>query len=110
MTKRPKNAYRGVTGRDSFIMAKALAYAIETIRRLPRDWQEFSDMTDMLKLLKANAGSNMARHYRILARMHVRRVNAVDIVNGQLRWNKAKENPGPKVVKLPRRRETTLLK
>lgn len=42
-----------VTGRDGFIMTKALAYAITTIDCLPRDQQEGSDRDDMLDLLCA---------------------------------------------------------
>jgi hypothetical protein len=44
-----------VTGRDHFIMCKALAYAIVAIGRLPKEWQEQSDREDMLALLRAMA-------------------------------------------------------
>lgn len=41
----------GVTGRDDWVMAKALAYAVTTIDLLPRRWQEASDCRDMKALL-----------------------------------------------------------
>lgn len=41
----------GVTGRDSYIVAKALAYAIEAIEALPPEWQEGGDQGDIKKLL-----------------------------------------------------------
>ena len=37
--------------RRVLVLAKALAYAIETIRSLPHEWQEYSDMKDMEILL-----------------------------------------------------------
>jgi len=42
---------RNVTGRDGSIIVKALAYAIETIERLPEDEQEWSDNEDMKSCL-----------------------------------------------------------
>jgi hypothetical protein len=42
---------KNITGRDGYIMLKALAYAIETIDRLPEPWQEASDCEDMNRLL-----------------------------------------------------------
>lgn len=41
-----------VTGRDGYIIAKALAYAFSTIERLPPRWQERSDMEDMKKMFE----------------------------------------------------------
>ena len=41
-----------ITGRDSYIIVKALAYAIEAIDRLPFDAQERSDREDMIALLE----------------------------------------------------------
>jgi hypothetical protein len=46
-SKRPKRAEESIIGRDGYIMAKALAYAITTIERLPDQWQEWSDCEDM---------------------------------------------------------------
>ena len=34
---------RDVTGRDSYVIAKALAYAIEAINLLPEERREYSD-------------------------------------------------------------------
>jgi len=48
------NPETDVTGRDSYIVHKALAYAIATIQNLPKQRQEYSDMLDMCALLKAN--------------------------------------------------------
>ena len=42
-----------ITGRDDYIIAKALAYAIATIPHLPKAFQESSDRDDMLQLLRA---------------------------------------------------------
>jgi hypothetical protein len=42
---------KGVTGRDNYILAKALAYASQAIDMLPRRWQERSDCEDMLTIL-----------------------------------------------------------
>jgi hypothetical protein len=43
-----------ITGRDGYIMCKALAYAIATIPYLPKAFQESSDRDDMLELLRAS--------------------------------------------------------
>lgn len=48
-TATPKAA--SVTGRDGYIIAKALAYAIARIQSLPDDRQEYGDMLDMCALL-----------------------------------------------------------
>ena len=45
-----------ITGRDGYIVCKALAYAILAIERLPREWREESDKEDMKQLLEAYAG------------------------------------------------------
>jgi hypothetical protein len=36
-----------ITGRDNYIIAKALIYAIAEIQSLPSEKQEYSDMMDM---------------------------------------------------------------
>jgi hypothetical protein len=36
-----------ITGRDGYILAKSLAYAITAIKMLPERWQEWSDKEDM---------------------------------------------------------------
>ncbi|RCW83461.1 hypothetical protein [Paracoccus lutimaris] len=40
-----------VTGRDGYIVVKALIYAIARIQSLPEDRQEYSDMLDMCTVL-----------------------------------------------------------
>lgn len=42
-----------ITGRDGFIVNKALLYAIAHIQSLPEERQEWSDMRDMCAILKA---------------------------------------------------------
>jgi hypothetical protein len=44
-----------ITGQDSFLIAKALAMAIEAIDRLPEEWRAESDKDkdDMIRLLEA---------------------------------------------------------
>jgi hypothetical protein len=42
-----------ITGRDGYIIGKALAYAVATISNLPSAFQESSDRDDMLTLLRA---------------------------------------------------------
>ena len=62
-----------VTGRDGYIVAKALAYAILTIESLPEERQEYSDCLDMRALLEAGlAGNNAALdHVLSSARGHI---------------------------------------
>lgn len=45
------NANKDVTGRDRYITALALAYAIVTIERLPKPYQARGDLDDMFLLL-----------------------------------------------------------
>jgi hypothetical protein len=42
-----------ITGRDGYIIQKALAYAVAVIPWLPQEYQESSDRDDMLDLLRA---------------------------------------------------------
>ena len=62
-----------VTGRDGYLVRKALAYAIETIEGLPKRWQEQSDQQQMLRLLEAMTDSYAAQRFRICARSHIKR-------------------------------------
>jgi hypothetical protein len=53
-TKTPKAEWSGsITGRDGYIVAKALAYAIEVIGSLPERQQEWSDREEMKKIFEA---------------------------------------------------------
>jgi len=49
-----------VTGRDGYILCKALAYAINVIERLPETRQEWSDCQDM-KLILATLNPTLAK-------------------------------------------------
>jgi hypothetical protein len=49
--RRPGQANYSVTGRDGYIIAKALAYAIVSIEGLPEKRREWSDAQDMKLLL-----------------------------------------------------------
>lgn len=66
-----------ITGRDAYIIRKALAYAIEAIDRLPPRWREESDREDMTTLLGAYGDADA---HRLNARQHLtgRDNNAVD--------------------------------
>jgi hypothetical protein len=59
-----------ITARDNFIIAKALAYAIEIIESLPQERQEQSDKEDMKRLLRTHSATTrlLARHS---ARLHL---------------------------------------
>jgi hypothetical protein len=63
---------KSITGRDGYIMCKALAYAIETIERLPTRWQEWSDKEDM-KALLTHHGERMfgTEYFYQSARHHI---------------------------------------
>jgi len=64
---------QGVTGRDDYILKKALAYAIVCIRGLPSDRQEIPDRNDMLKLFEHFCDSNPLQQYFFIngARSHI---------------------------------------
>jgi hypothetical protein len=66
-----------VTGRDNYIIAWALAYAIECINRLPEEWQEASNQRDMELLLISLHGEAEAERCRTLARGHIERRGTV---------------------------------
>jgi hypothetical protein len=48
-----KSTQGSITGRDGYIVAKALAYAIEIIESLPEERQEASDREDMIAIRDA---------------------------------------------------------
>ena len=58
MTEKPS-----VTGRDGYIMAKALAYAIAYIDSLPEEKREASDRNDMVALLNDNVPDPTEREW-----------------------------------------------
>jgi hypothetical protein len=69
MTKRNSDS---ITGRDDYIIVKALAYDIEAIGRLSDPWQEASDRDDMLRLLLAMTKNEFhADCYRLDALGHL---------------------------------------
>jgi hypothetical protein len=62
----------GITGRDRLITAKALAYAIIAIERLPEEWREASDLNDMKTLLNTY-NPKLVQTLMITARSHLER-------------------------------------
>lgn len=54
-----------VTGRDGYIIANALIYAICTIQNLPEDRQEWSDMKDMCELAKHMCSRGMLEAFKL---------------------------------------------
>jgi hypothetical protein len=77
----------GITGRDGYIIRQALAYAIEVIAALPSEYQEYSNLCDMLAILHASTGTSMASHLREGAAHHLfhegsalKRNTAIDLV------------------------------
>jgi hypothetical protein len=73
MNKSPKSKSQSITGRDGYVMAQALAYAIEAIEHLPDEWQEWSNKEDM-KLLLNTLHPGMAENLRIAARGHIEQI------------------------------------
>ncbi|MES0042362.1 hypothetical protein [Mesorhizobium sp. M0091] len=63
----PENS---VTGRDGYIIANALMYAICTIQNLPEDRQEWSDMNDMCKLVKHLCSRGMLEAFKLSVKGH----------------------------------------
>lgn len=63
----------GITGRDDFIQAKALAYAILAIQALPEEKRERSDMTDMCRILRSASLSSLVCQI-LSAEMHTGRI------------------------------------
>ena len=73
---------RSVTGRDTFVICKALAYAIITIERRPFEYRETSDCNDMKKLLKHLSTENLTvDFYMEEARRHIDEVKYSNIVD-----------------------------
>src|SRR5712664_3734835 len=68
------------SGRDGYIQMQALAYAIEAIELLPRQWQEYSNQQDMIALLEASAVD--ADLYRLFARAKLQQRGVMN-KNGQ---------------------------
>ncbi len=60
-----------ITGRDTYIIAKALAYAIKTIESLPERWQEHSDYLDMKAIFEASFSKQMREMVTDSARLHL---------------------------------------
>lgn len=59
-----------VTGRDGYIIANALMYAISTIQNLPEDKQEWSDMNDMCKLVKHMCSCGVLEAFKLSVKGH----------------------------------------
>jgi hypothetical protein len=56
----------GITGRDAYIVRKALAYAIASIGSLPNDGREESDRLDMVAILKVVCPDPVVRQALVL--------------------------------------------
>jgi hypothetical protein len=67
--------FPGVTGRDDFIIAKALFYAVKYIDALPEWLQETSDQNDMARILSAIAPDYVA-HRQALNDLYLNEVGA----------------------------------
>ena len=97
MKKRDSENYTDITGRDSYIILKALAYASITIERLPDAFQERSDRMDMIAILNATAGES-ANYFLTTARSHIER-RGITVEDGQIALADRKSEDG--VVKFP---------
>ena len=63
---------KNITGRDGYVIAKALAYAIEAIAALPEERQELGDQDDMKAILEAMyPGDGQLAHLIQGARAHL---------------------------------------
>jgi len=71
-----------ITGRDGYIIAQALAYAIVAMDQIPRERQEFSNHQDMRSLLHYCAGDS-ADFHMVNARSHIEN-RTLEVVDGQL--------------------------
>jgi CelD/BcsL family acetyltransferase involved in cellulose biosynthesis len=81
-----------VTGRDGYILAQALAFAIEVIDRLPEEWRPRSNRDDMLRLLEAMQPKTHAA-LRVQARATLQR-RGITAKDGRLELA-AREDDGP---------------
>lgn len=54
MPRKNSAAPESITGRDGYIVRKALLYAVASIQNLPPEKQELSDMADMCRILRAD--------------------------------------------------------
>ena len=61
----------GVTGRDGYLMAQALAYTITIIALLPSHWQEWSNAQDMEAILAAYCDERGVKHHLENAQRHL---------------------------------------
>jgi hypothetical protein len=72
ITKLPvRQPVGGITGRDGYLIAQALIYAIEIIAALPEWRQEKSNQQDMRLLLTAMLSEDTARHMTENVRWHL---------------------------------------
>jgi len=60
-----------ITGRDGYIVAQALAYAILVIEALPDRWQEASNCLDMKAIFEAMTDERMRAILTESARFHL---------------------------------------
>jgi hypothetical protein len=72
MTDTASISAANVTGRDGYIIAKALAYAISAIEALPPRWQEWSDCEDMKAILRARMSPQSIKQLRLEVLGHLR--------------------------------------
>jgi hypothetical protein len=68
-----------ITGRDAYIVAKALVYAVETIEALPERWQEWSDCQDMKAILETSCSSRMRETITAGVRLHLYQEGGCDL-------------------------------
>jgi hypothetical protein len=94
-------ANQSVTGRDQYIVAMALALAIEAIDRLPEKWRSYSDRDDMALLLEALQPGG-AKAFRLLARATLQR-RGVATVDGRLGRIHVDWHSGPTLLQGPAR-------
>jgi len=79
---RTRSYPNSITGRDRYIMAKALAYAIETIEALPERWQEESDCQDMKMIFEVMFDAWMRQTVTYSARLHLFQEGGVTVGPG----------------------------
>jgi hypothetical protein len=60
-----------ITGRDGYIVAQALAYAILVIESLSKEWQESSNCQDMKAIFEARVDEPMRAILTESARFHL---------------------------------------